>query len=126
MRYTILVIAVISTLMVLGACQSDDEMAAMLQAITSNEPQQKTTTDEELNLDPVLDQTDTVSGRGSRSEITRPKGTNTDCINQEGQRGVCVYYYLCDQESKTIIEDGRTLIDVRSGEDCQKFLEKMK
>ncbi|CAG5017369.1 unnamed protein product [Parnassius apollo] len=123
MRYTILVIAVLSTLMVLGACQSDDEMAAMLQAITSNEPQQKTTTDEELNLDPVLDQTDTFSSQGSTSEITRSKGTISECINQEGQRGVCVYYYLCDQESKTIIEDGRTLIDVRSGEYCQKFLE---
>ncbi|CAK1587609.1 unnamed protein product [Parnassius mnemosyne] len=60
MRHTILVTAVLSTLMVLTACQSDDETAAMVLAVNSNEPEEKTTNDEDnLNLDPVLDETDT-------------------------------------------------------------------
>ncbi|CAH2062260.1 unnamed protein product, partial [Iphiclides podalirius] len=73
--------------------------------------------DDNLNLDPVGE--NTVSSRSDNA--LNNKGT--ECVMGSGQGGVCVKYYLCDQDSKTVIEDGYSIIDIRAGTDCPVFLD---
>ncbi|CAH2062303.1 unnamed protein product, partial [Iphiclides podalirius] len=76
-------------------CQDADISFA---AINKAQSLQTTTeSDDDLNLDPVSEDTKSVD----------------ECIKEGGQSGVCVTYYLCDMEHKMIIEDGYTLIDSR-------------
>ncbi|XP_052745469.1 phenoloxidase-activating factor 2-like [Bicyclus anynana] len=46
------------------------------------------------------------------------------CETEEGEAGVCVYYYQCDIATRTVIGDGTTLIDMRSAtRECPTYLE---
>ncbi|CAH0730217.1 unnamed protein product, partial [Brenthis ino] len=44
------------------------------------------------------------------------------CLLPNGLQGVCVPYYLCDSDTKQIIQDGTTLINFRGGQ-CLSYLD---
>ncbi|XP_072943309.1 phenoloxidase-activating factor 2-like [Epargyreus clarus] len=45
-----------------------------------------------------------------------------ECTTRDNHPGVCVLYYQCDTKTKTIIDDGATILDIRSTE-CSHYLE---
>ncbi|XP_013146534.1 PREDICTED: tryptase-2-like [Papilio polytes] len=99
MRLVLFFVGLVSSLCVAAGQSSDDLAAALVQNAGGDAG------DGDLNLDPVVVETKIES-----------------CTTMDGLSGICVKYYQCDQESKTVIEDGYTIIDVRSGS-CAKFLE---
>ncbi|CAH2062305.1 unnamed protein product, partial [Iphiclides podalirius] len=106
---------VLTSLLAAVLCQGVDDLFADF--IKSQSIQTTTESDDDLNLDPVSE--DTI---GDRSVGVADTNVN-ECIAENGQRGVCVTYYLCEAESKTIIEDGYTLIDIRAMNECQNLLD---
>ncbi|CAH0715104.1 unnamed protein product, partial [Brenthis ino] len=44
------------------------------------------------------------------------------CLLPNGAQGVCAPYYLCDSDTKQIIQDGTSLIDFRGGQ-CLSYLD---
>ncbi|XP_072943154.1 uncharacterized protein [Epargyreus clarus] len=44
-----------------------------------------------------------------------------ECTTSDNYPGRCVYYYQCSQNTKTIIEDGSSLIDIRSSRCSNAF-----
>ncbi|XP_013164451.1 PREDICTED: tryptase beta-2-like [Papilio xuthus] len=110
MRFNCLLVALVSLFCLTAGQSSDDDAMA---TILENEAG-----DGYVNLDPDLSETNRVAAKSGTDE---PQVES--CTTKEGQPGICVKYYLCDQDSKTIIEDGYTIIDVRISGACAKFLD---
>ncbi|XP_014361144.2 phenoloxidase-activating factor 2 isoform X1 [Papilio machaon] len=110
MRFIFLFVALVSPFCLTAGQSSDDNaMAVVLQNEAS---------DGYVNLDPTLSETTGIVSKAGEDE---PQVEN--CTTEDGFPGLCVKYYLCDQDSKTIIEDGYTIIDVRIGGACAKLLD---
>ncbi|XP_052745969.1 phenoloxidase-activating factor 2 [Bicyclus anynana] len=46
------------------------------------------------------------------------------CVTEGGESGVCVVYYQCDPQTRKVIGDGTSLIDIRSGNvECVSYLD---
>ncbi|XP_041978094.1 phenoloxidase-activating factor 2-like [Aricia agestis] len=93
----------------LGWCwarpQSQDETAAQwVENIFLNFTGETNPAAPEVNLDPVT------------------PDNEVSCMTENNERGVCTIYYLCDPDSRSIITDGTTLIDVRE-RTCPHYLE---
>ncbi|XP_045781873.1 phenoloxidase-activating factor 2-like isoform X2 [Maniola jurtina] len=57
------------------------------------------------------------------NEINTTPAVDMPCETENGVSGVCVLYYLCDQNTRKVIGDGTHLIDVRYGGPCPHYLD---
>lgn len=63
----------------------------------------------------------TLIDKGNFLQPTKSKD-DASCKRSDGKDGVCVPYYQCSVETQTVITDGSTLLDIRSGS-CKHYLE---
>ncbi|XP_039762326.1 phenoloxidase-activating factor 2-like isoform X2 [Pararge aegeria] len=87
-----------------------------------------------INLDPTnrsKDIQDTSYSKPAEAsnkfndEVSLTPSMKNNCTTEEGVSGVCVLYYLCDANTRSVITDGSSILDERFGspKSCNSYLE---